>query len=108
MNTRISYMYRDAANYKIHLEEVIAGEMTQEMQDRFFEKYDELDPFYPANLGFKADTFVTRGYAPYDDDPDCHEIEGFDLVRAKPTVNMTVEEFLAAFESGLATTVPLA
>ena len=29
MNTKINYMYRDAANYKIHCEEVVKGEIDE-------------------------------------------------------------------------------
>lgn len=75
MNTKISYMYRDAANYKIHCEEVVKGEIRDEDREDLFENHPlELEEFYPATVGFKAPAFVTEGYKPYPDDPDTHEV----------------------------------
>ena len=101
MNTKISYMYRDAANYKIHCEEVVKGEIRDEDREDLFENHPtELEEFYPATIGFKAPTFVTEGYKPYPDDPDTHEISDITLTESEPTVNMTVEDFVARVRSG--------
>ena len=99
MNTKINYMYRDAANYKIHCEEVVKGEIDEKVCEEILEDMD-CEPFYPTNIGFRAPTFVSQGYKPYDDDPDCHELYDLELTDEEPTVGMTAEEFVEAFRSG--------
>ncbi len=102
MNTKICYMYRDAANYKIHCEEVIAGEIDEAKKEEFFENYS-MDEFYPSQIGFKAPTFVTEGYKPYPDDPEWHEVVDFLPTDEKTTVDMTITEFMEAIRNGTAT-----
>lgn len=102
LNTKIHYIYRDAANYKLSCDEVVSGCVDEEMLDRLMEEYP-MDFFYPANIGFKAPTFVTEGYKSYPDDPDSHEVVDFEFTSEPPTVEMTIEEFIAAIENGTAT-----
>ena len=93
MNTKIHYIYRDAANFKIHLEEVVKGTAkAQQIEDMFEDCV--VDEFYPEKIGFRSDTFETIGYARYDDDPDFHEIIDIEPVADAPTVDMTIEDFL--------------
>lgn len=103
LNTKIHYIYRDAANYKISCDEVVRGCVDKEKLDSILEEYP-MDVFYPANIGFKAPTFVTEGYKSYPDDPDSHEIVDFEFTSEPPTVEMTIEQFIAAIEDGTATT----
>ncbi len=103
LNTKIHYIYRDAANYKLSCDEVVSGSVDEEKLDRLLDEYP-MDDFYPANIGFKAPTFVTEGHKPYLDDPDSHEIVDFEPTTESPTVDMTIEEFIAAIEDGTATT----
>ena len=99
MNTKISYMYRDAANYKIFIEEIVTGEVPSEyvndLEDQF-DKNVDLEEFYPARLGLNADTFVDRGYAPYDDDPTCHELMCMEYTTEPATVKMTAADIVKA------------
>ena len=44
MNTKINYMYRDAANYKIHCEEVVKGEIDEKVCEEILEDMD-CEPF---------------------------------------------------------------
>lgn len=100
MNTKIKYMYRDGANYKIHCEQIVAGEIDENTCEEILEQMD-CEPFYPANIGFDAPTFVTLGYDTYPDDPDYHELSDFELTDEEPTVPVSAEEFVAAFNSGI-------
>ena len=102
LNTKIHYIYRDAANYKLSCDEIVRGCVDKEKLECLLEEYP-VDEFYPANIGFKAPNFVTEGYKPYPDDPDSHEIVDFEITSALPTVEMTIEEFIAAIEDGTAT-----
>lgn len=104
MNTKIHYIYRDAANYKLSCDEIVSGSVSEKKLDSILEDYP-VDEFYPANIGFKAPTFVTEGYKPYPDDLGSHEIVDFEITSESPTVEMTIEEFIAAIEDGTATTL---
>lgn len=105
MNTRITYMYRDGANYKLRAEAILAGSLTQEEIDEIFDKtQDELlrdcHFFYPGNIGLPAPTFESEGYKAYEDDPDWHE-----LLEVYPTENevdvaVTAKDFLEAVRNG--------
>ena len=126
MNTMITYMYRDGSNYKIHCEEVIHGTLTkQEIAEIVaisvlcgngtpFDAITEADIdemsdyletdmsdcyFYPEVCGLPAPTFVSEGYAPYEDDPDWHELCEITETDRKPTCEVSAAEFLAAFRN---------
>ena len=101
MNTRIRYMYRDGANHIIQCEEVVKGEISKEICEDLFENHSaELEEFYPMTIGFKAPTFVAEGFKPYPNDPDTHEIKSIALTESGPTVNLSVEDFVARVKSG--------
>ena len=104
-NTLVSYMYRDGANYKLHFEEVVSGCLPDEEYDDLLENY-ETDAFYPENVGMPAPTFVDEGYREYEDDPDSHELTGFERTDREPTVATTMEQLAAAIRSGDALTPP--
>ena len=99
-NTVIKYMYRDAANYKLFFEEVVAGLVPQTYVDELSALGEDLDfmEFYPEKVGLPAPTFVDIGYAPYDDDPTCHELIGLDYTEREPTVDMTAEQLIDALK----------
>lgn len=100
-NTRVDYMYRDGANYKLHLHEVVSGRVPAADTEPGWMERDGIkgDPerFYPAEIGFDSSTFTSEGYQPYDDDPDCHELCGVCYTDEEPTVGMTAEELVVAF-----------
>lgn len=97
-NTKLWYMYRDAANYKVHTDVVLTGEMTPEQWETILSCCEDREYFAPAKVGLEARDFVAIGYAPYDDDPELFEIVEYSHTDLKPTVQMTVEELVAKFQ----------
>lgn len=96
-NTRVHYMYRDASNYKIGLDEILQGRLTENNMKTFNKKQEGIN-FHPAELGFNAETFVDLGYDPHEDDPDCHEFCWLEYTTERATVsNLTIEEFVDRF-----------
>lgn len=99
MNTKVLYMYRDGANYKIHMSEIVKGEIPENTWGDL-DEFLYLDEFYPGRVGFRDDTFVDLGYAAYDDDPDSHELIDFQYTEEDATVKMTADEFVEALKNG--------
>jgi hypothetical protein len=91
-------MYRDAANYKVHTNVVLTGEMTPEQWETILSCCEDREYFAPAKVGLEARDFVAIGYAPYDDDPELFEIVEYSHTDLKPTVQMTVKELVAKFQ----------
>ena len=98
MNTKMSYMYRDADNYKSFTEIVISGELTEVQKNRIVSKLDDDTYFIPEQLGLPANRLDDYPYDPEVDHPYC-ELIGFELTAADATESLTVEELVAAFES---------
>lgn len=101
-NTKVHYIYRDGANYKLHFSVILSGEIPEDVWEKLKDAV-YLDEFYPAKLGLPADTFVTQGYAEYPDDPDNHEIMYWELTDKEPTVNCTAEDFVKGLLNGVCT-----
>lgn len=97
-NTKLWYMYRDAANYKVHTDVVLAGEMTEEQWKTILSCCDDGEYFAPAKVGLEARDFVAIGYKPYDDDPELFEIVEYSHTDLAPTVQMTVKELVTKFQ----------
>ena len=97
-NTEFWYMYRDAANYKVHTKVVLAGEMTKEKWDLIVSSCEDNSFFSPQKVGLEARDFVSLGYRPYDDDPELFELVDYSLTDKNPTVNITVEELVKQFQ----------
>lgn len=111
MNTRISYLYRDAANYKVHNACVIRGEVTEEQIAVIANSLMDREYFKPSMVGLPETTFVDLGYRAYDDDPDFFELGSngdlsgsFEETDLPFDVDMTgqelAERFVAAQEMG--------
>lgn len=109
MNTKFSYMYRDAGNYKTFHAFVFEGEISPEQINRFVDLCDD-EMFIPRALGLSGG--VLKGEDGYDDLLDhywCeHDFEdSFELVNDEPDVFtddgkkgiVKISDFLAAFES---------
>lgn len=94
-NTLISYLYRDASNYKVHNTCVLRGEMTDEQNERIKSVLIDGEFFYPSQFGLPEEKFgdVTA------DDVDFFEWQGFELVDAPATVDMTPEQLVEAMEA---------
>lgn len=105
MNTHVSYMYRDGSNYKLQAEAILKGSLTQEEIDEIFKKTQDKvftgsHFFYPGNIGLHAPTFVSEGYAEYDDDPDWHELLEVYPTDKEATCEVTAAAFLEAARNG--------
>lgn len=98
-NTKLWYMYRDAANYKVHTDVVLVGEMTEEQWKTIVSCCDGEEFFAPQKVGLEHRDFVALGYKSYDDDPELFELVEYSLTDAQPTVNMTVEELVSKFQA---------
>ena len=93
-NTKILYFYRDEYNFKTNLEEVVKGTMSSaEKESLFKNKNFVFDVFYPWKFGF---TDVSES----DDPDDYHELVDVLPTKEKPTVDMTIQEFIALLQSG--------
>ena len=57
VNTKISYLYRDADNYKMRHEVVIAGSMSEEQEKAIEDSLDEGVYFIPSQVGLPDDRF---------------------------------------------------
>ena len=101
MNTQVSYMYRDGANYKISCKEILAGELTQKEIEEINGLAIDGEYFYPGSIGLPATNFVDLGYQEYDDDPEWHELQEIELTKLAPTADVTAAEFLETFRNGI-------
>ena len=104
MNTEVEYLYRDGANYKLWITEVLPGELSEAEIAEIFEiskdqMFEDLHPFYPENIALDAKTFASEGHKEYDDDPDWHELISITRTRQTPTTKFTADLFLESFRN---------
>lgn len=52
VNTKISYLYRDASNYKAYNEVIIKGKISPEQINQIMECLDDGEYFIPCQIGF--------------------------------------------------------
>lgn len=97
-STKVSYLYRDADNYKVHNEVVLAGEISEEQIEEIIASLNLGEYFIPGMVGLPAERFST--YDP-EADHDWFELgyESFESTEQRPTVPMSVEELVDAFRS---------
>ena len=62
-NTRISFLYRDADNYKVFSDCIIAGLLTTAQKSVILSCLDEGEYFLPDKVGLQGKTFTDLGYA---------------------------------------------
>lgn len=93
VNTKISYLYRDADNYKMRHEVVIAGSMSEEQEKAIEDSLDEGVYFIPSQVGLPDDRFgsVTEADHPW------FEWVGVEPTADRPTLHVTAEELTAKF-----------
>ena len=93
-NTEVTYLYRDASNYKTLETIVLEGQMTEEQIAEVI-GYLDGEYFIPEQIGL----YLPVGDEPTEDDHCFCELGKFDF---KPTDNddceMTVEEFISRFK----------
>ena len=97
MNTRITYLYRDASNYKQGGDVVVNGRVTlSDLEPLLY--FGEL--FIPGDVGLPElqANFETQGFAfPTADDHVWHELESCEPTEATPTVDISAEKLIDAF-----------
>ena len=88
LNTKITYLYRDASNYKVWNEAVIKGKLTDEQQKTILECLIDGEYFIPSQVGLPEEKFASK----YEDDPVWFELsEGF----AEPSIGKATEDLTA-------------
>ncbi|MCG8606146.1 hypothetical protein MJD09_14315 [bacterium] len=92
MNTEITYLYRDADNYKANGAVVVVGEIQYEDIRAYLQ--DGMH-FIPSQVGLDA----LNGYDAIHDHP-YHELteDDFELSEAKPTSELTAQQVIANFK----------
>lgn len=97
VNTRISYLYRDAANWKQYNECVVPGRVTEEQKRTILDSLIDGSDFVPSKVGMPETRFETRN----DDDVDTFELyeDGFELTSETPDIDITITDLAAAFAS---------
>ena len=96
-NTKMSYLYRDASNFKTQNEIVLKGEITKSQISRIITCLDAGEYFIPADVNLDE----VRGFS-YDSDIDhiwfeLHDWD-FELTDDLPTTEMTIDRLVEAFE----------
>lgn len=102
MNTKIGYLYRDADNYKIWNEAVVAGSMTAEQKQIIAGCLKDGEYFIPSAVALPEVTFVNFGFS-YNEQSDgpFFELSIDDIyeTQAAPTVaHLTVTGLVEKFQ----------
>ncbi len=94
-NTRISYLYRDAGNYKQHNEVIVPGTFTPEQIEAIIGCLDAGEYFIPFQIGFPEERFGSIT----EDDHCWFELcgVGFEATDAEANIDMTPDEVVAKF-----------
>lgn len=95
MNTKISYLYRDASNYKQHNEVVVFGTFTEYQIDAIMDCLDKGEYFIPKQVGLPEERF-----GEWTEDDHCwFELgrNGFEETVMEPNVDMTSDEMVGRF-----------
>lgn len=97
MNTKISYLYRDASNYKVPNECIVRGLLTDEQTKAILDCLDR-DNFIPSQVGLPE-----RRFDRFDPEEDTCWFElyesGFEPTDAEATVDLSVDELVSHFLS---------
>ncbi len=95
MNTLISYLYRDASNYKIFNEVIEAGTLTAIQKRSIFAGLMDGEYFIPSSVGLPEQRFDTCG----EDDGPFFELSegGITETSRKATEPLTAEELYTNF-----------
>jgi hypothetical protein len=95
MNTKITYLYRDAGNYKTRGEEVIEGTLTLCQLTPFL---IDTEFFIPHDIGLPN----LQPHPWNEDDHDLHTVEEMKATQNKPTVDISAETLLSNFRKARA------
>jgi len=98
MNTSITYMYRDGANYNESQTVIVAGTVTRE---QLLECCDQEnsggDSFIPDQVGLDELQHRMINF-PNDQDHVWHELLELEPTKDEPTIEMTAEQLLKKFQ----------
>lgn len=96
MNTKISYLYRDAENNKVHNECIVCGEISDKQKEAILSSLDEGQYFIPSKVGLPEKQFDE--YDPELDHP-WFELgaDSFDDTDFPSTVPISVTELTDSF-----------
>lgn len=95
-NTQISYLYRDASNYKVYNECVVSGLLSKEQQETIISCLSEGEFFIPHQVGLPEQRFDGE----WTEDDHCwFELDAYSFEETKeaPTVSITADELVEAF-----------
>lgn len=97
MNTIISYIYRDASNYKKRQRVIVKGEVSKSDEQAIYESLNEGLYFIPRQVGLPEERFDD---SPTEDDHCWFEMEegSFEYTELPPTENITAAEVVKAFQ----------
>ena len=97
MSTKISYLYRDAGNYKRYNECIVAGTLSAKQICTILDCCDMGEYFIPGQVGLPEHRFD-----PYDPQADHCWFElaadSFSETRESPTIALTATELVNRFE----------
>lgn len=96
MNTKFSYMYRDASNYKQHQDVVFEGELSATDRTKLYDHCDENLYFIPSQVGLEDLQERMTGF-PGGDDHVWHELDGIESTVEPATETQTASQFVKAF-----------
>lgn len=98
MNTKISYMYRDADNYKTWNEEVLKGEISAQQLMTIVDCLEDKMYFIPSQVGLPEVRFDDVTEADHCWFELCPE-QDFSSTEHAPTIDMTVDELVKRFQA---------
>lgn len=95
-NTALTYLYRDASNYKNCREEIVAGVLSEMQKQTILSCLKDGEWFLPDRVGL--DGALPWEYDPQDDHP-YFELgpESFEETDLNPTLPITAAELVEAF-----------
>ena len=99
MNTQVSYLYRDADNYKAGHCTILEGTLTEEQIAQIEAKLNDYGYFIPSQVGLEDVQWKLQQYDSQDWEVDgCwHEGLNFEAVDVPPTERRTIEDLYQAF-----------
>lgn len=95
VNTRIEYLYRDAANWKQHNECVVKGRLTEDEKRAILDSLIDGSDFVPSKIGMPETRFQVHN----DDDVETFELyeSGFVPTAAEADLDVTASELARRF-----------
>ncbi len=90
-NTKITYLYTDACNYKTWGEAIIQGTLTLNQLTPYM---IDTEFFIPKDIGLPD----LQPHPRAEDDHDLHTFEELEITEDKPTINLNAETLLINFQ----------